>query len=222
MKITYNRERFFASIKPLFEHYDQGQVDGLNYLLSAWEEQYPEGSLKFLAYCLATAYHETNHTMKPVVEAYWLSEEWRKKNLRYYPFHGRGYVQLTWEANYKKASERLKELFGIDVDFVKSPEKLLDPYLSALILYVGSIEGWFTGKKLSQYFSDGVSNPTEARRIINGTDKAAQIATYYHRFVRALLDSEEKRESEPLPLGKPKTPKVTPSGTKVTAKKANK
>ena len=34
------------------------------------------------AYILATAYWETARTMHPVVEAYWLSEEWRKKNLR--------------------------------------------------------------------------------------------------------------------------------------------
>ena len=40
------------------------------------------------AYVLATAYWETNRTMKPVEEAYWLSEEWRRKNLRYYPWHG--------------------------------------------------------------------------------------------------------------------------------------
>lgn len=222
MKITYNRDRFFAAIKPLFGSFDKKQVEGLNYLLDAWETHYPNGSLKFLAYSLATAYHETNATMQPVIEAYWLSEGWRKNNLRYYPYHGRGHVQLTWDYNYKKASERLKELFGIEVDLVKNPEKALDPYTSALILYVGSIEGWFTGKKLAQYFGPGVANPTDARRIINGTDKAAQIAGYYHVFVRALLASEEKRESEPLPLGEPKASKVTTSVTKVSAKKANK
>ena len=47
------------------------------------------------AYTLATAYWETNRTMKPVEEAYWLSDAWRKANLRYYPWHGRGYTQTT-------------------------------------------------------------------------------------------------------------------------------
>lgn len=57
------------------------------------------------AYVIATSYWETNKTMVPVKEAYWLSENWRKDNLRYYPWYGRGYVQLTWEDNYKKASK---------------------------------------------------------------------------------------------------------------------
>ena len=39
-----------------------------------------------LAYLLATAFWETARTMQPVDEAFWLSEAWRKKNLRY----GRG------------------------------------------------------------------------------------------------------------------------------------
>ena len=52
------------------------------------------------AYVLATAYHETAHTMKPVREAFWLSEGWRRDNLRYYPWYGRGYAQLTWRRNY--------------------------------------------------------------------------------------------------------------------------
>lgn len=55
-----------------------------------------------IAYVLATVEWETAKTFKPVREAFWLSEAWRKKNLRYYPFYGRGYVQLTWEKNYKK------------------------------------------------------------------------------------------------------------------------
>lgn len=37
-------------------------------------------SVKHTAYVLATAKWETNHTMKPVREAYWLSEDWRRKN----------------------------------------------------------------------------------------------------------------------------------------------
>lgn len=218
MKITYDRGRFFASIRPLFGRLNDVQVDGLNYLLDAWETQYPSGSLKYLAYCLATTFHETAETMLPI-------EEYGKgRGRKYGPtgFYGRGYVQLTWDYNYEKASKRLKELFGIEVDLVKKPELALDPKLAALILYVGSIEGWFTGKKLSDYFRDGVANPTDARRIINGTDKAELIAGYYHRFVRALLDSEEQRESEPLPLEKPQASKVVASGTKVSPKNAKK
>ncbi|NTV99551.1 MAG: carboxypeptidase, partial [Chlorobiaceae bacterium] len=50
-----------------------------------------------IAYVLATTQWETSQTFKPVREAFWESEEWRKKHFRYYPYYGRGYVQLTWK-----------------------------------------------------------------------------------------------------------------------------
>ncbi|MDX1371593.1 MAG: hypothetical protein R3321_03945 [Nitrososphaeraceae archaeon] len=40
------------------------------------------------AYLLATTRWETGNKFIPNVEAYWLSEAWRKRNLRYYPYHG--------------------------------------------------------------------------------------------------------------------------------------
>ncbi len=64
--------------------------------------------LAFTAYALATACHETAYTMQPVREAFWLSENWRRTHLRYYPFYGRGYVQLTWKANYERADRELE------------------------------------------------------------------------------------------------------------------
>lgn len=45
-------------------------------------------SLTQASYILATTQHETNATYLPVVEAYWLSEAWRKANLWYWPWHG--------------------------------------------------------------------------------------------------------------------------------------
>ena len=129
-----------------------------------------------LAYILATVKHETNDTFEPVVEAYWLSENWRRLNLRYYPWHGRGFVQLTWEYNYKKASEKL------GVDLISDPDKALDPKVSAEILVLGMIEGWFTGKKLSDYITLSHSDFLNARRIINGKDKKELIAKYAREY----------------------------------------
>lgn len=122
------------------------------------------------AYILATARWETNHTMQPVVEAYWLSETWRANNLRYYPWHGRGFVQLTWQKNYIKAGKEL------NVDLISNPDKALDPVIAARVLVVGSMQGWFTGKCIPDYITLRKSDFTGARRVINGTDKAAQIA----------------------------------------------
>lgn len=133
-----------------------------------------------LAYILATAYHETAHTMKPVVEAYWLSEEWRKRNLRYYPWHGRGYVQITWEYNYQKAEDQL----GIEI--TDDPTVVMKPEVAKEILVEGMIEGWFTGKKLSDYITLSKSDFVGARRIINGTDKATLIAGIASQYDRDL------------------------------------
>ena len=118
-----------------------------------------------LAYLLATALWETAHTMKPVKEAFWLSEAWRKKNLRYYPWYGRGYVQLTWEENYKKAQNILK----LGDQLTKNPEKVMEPEVSADILIVGSKDGWFRkGQTLDKYITLQKSDFFGAREIING------------------------------------------------------
>lgn len=136
-------------------------------------------SIEQTAYILATAKWETNHTMKPVEEAYWLSEDWRRKNLRYYPWHGRGYVQLTWERNYKKA----KEETGVDLVF--NPDAAMYPDVAAKILVIGSMQGWFTGKKLTDYINEAV-NFQGARRVINGTDRAGKIAALAYDYCKAL------------------------------------
>lgn len=133
------------------------------------------------AYVLATAYWETARTMRPVKEAFWLSDEWRKNNLRYYPWYGRGFVQLTWEANYVTMGNRL------NMDLTSAPEVVMDPALSSQILVVGMVEGLFTGKKLSDYITLKQSNYRGARRIVNGTDKAGPIAEIAQEYEEALL-----------------------------------
>lgn len=133
-------------------------------------------SKKQCAYVLATAWHETAGTMKPVKEAYWLDEGWRRDNLRYYPWYGRGYVQLTWESNYVKAGDML----GLDLTTV--PDVVMEPEVSTLILVRGMKEGWFTGKKLSDYINEDGTDYVNARRIVNGTDKKDLIASYAKEY----------------------------------------
>ena len=132
------------------------------------------------AYALATAYHETAHTMEPVREAFNLSENWRRRNLRYWPWYGRGFVQLTWKENYIKAGKEL------GLDLTTDPDAVMEPKVSAKILVIGSRDGWFTGKKLSDYITLKKSNFVAARRIINGTDKAAHIAELAEQYDDAL------------------------------------
>ena len=143
------------------------------------------------AYVLATAYWETARTMKTVVEAFWLSEAWRKANLRYYPWHGRGYVQLTWRANYIKAGNAL------GVDLTKDPDAALRPDVAVPVLVVGMRDGWFTGKKLAEYITLRRSDYFNARRIVNGMDKASEISILAKDYDAALL-AECYGVSQPL------------------------
>lgn len=143
------------------------------------------------AYVLSTARWETNHTMKPVVEAYWLTEAWRAANLRYYPWHGRGFVQLTWQANYIRAGKAL------DVDLISKPDRALDAETAAEILVIGCKEGWFTGKKLGDYITLQKSDFVNARRVVNGTDKAQQIAKLAEQYDAAL--SRMRYGVDPIP-----------------------
>jgi putative chitinase len=142
------------------------------------------------AYILATAYWETGRTMKPVVEAFWLSENWRKNNLRYYPWHGRGYVQLTWERNYKKAAREL----GIPFD--KNPELALESKPAAAVLVKGSMEGWFTSKKIPDYITLNKSDWINARKVINGIDKRYEIASIAKDYDETLKEVWEDSQPE--------------------------
>lgn len=166
--------------------------------------------IKDVAYVTATAYHETAHTMQPVKEAYWLGEDWRKKNLRYYPWYGRGDVQLTWEENYKLASKEL------GIDLISDPDKALDPKISVQVLYKGMEQGWFTKKKLSDYITKQVNQTyaltlaefKNARRIVNGTDKDDEIAAIALKLYKALQKANYAPVVQSTP--EPEKPSVQP------------
>lgn len=153
-------------------------------------------SLNQAAYVLATAYWETARTMKPVRETLAKSDAqaiarldraWIKGQLKWVRspywrggFFGRGYVQLTHMANYDKAGAK------IGVDLVARPDKALQADVAAKILVKGSNEGWFTGKKLSDYITEARTDWVNARRIINGKDKASTIAKLAGDYATAL------------------------------------
>lgn len=153
--------------------------------------------LSWMSYALATAWHETNAKMLPVREAYWLSETWRKNNLRYYPHYGRGYVQITWPENYEKADKELADAGLINRGDLKGNLDLaMQVDIAAFIMRNGMVEGWFTGKKFSTYLpASGIATRDQymqARRIINGMDKADLVEDYAQWFERALRDGGMK------------------------------
>lgn len=182
----------------LFPVMTQSQFEGCQMTLDMAAGKLP---LPWCAYTLATEYHETAKKMQAVREGLDVSDAWRRKNLRYYPWYGRGEVQLTWEYNYRFATERLRELGYADVDLIANPDQALDPRISTAIMIHGMLEGWFvraqgakTGKCLRDYIPN---NPLRehyrnARRIINGTDRADLVAGYAVEFEKALRKGEWK------------------------------
>ncbi len=158
--------------------------------------------LSHVAYALATAYHETASTMLPIKEyggSTYFSRMYDVTGAR--PkmavaqgntcagdgpkYCGRGYVQLTWKNNYARAGKEC------GVDLVAHPDHAMRPDIAAKILRHGMTEGWFTGKKLDDYLPNkGRAERgqfSNARRIINGMDKAAQIADHAMKFQDALV-----------------------------------
>jgi len=133
-----------------------------------------------IAYVLATTQWETAQTFKQVREAFWMDEAWRKRNFRYYPYYGRGYVQLTWKDNYQKYGE----LLGIDL--VRQPDLAMEPATAAFILVHGFKTGTFTGRKLTDYVNRLQTDFINARRCINGTDRAHDIARLADAFLQRL------------------------------------
>ena len=188
---------------------NQSQVDGMEAVLAFWESTYRTLDMRFIAYSLATVYHETAKTMQPIEEyghgaghPYGLpTGPWHQV------YYGRGDVQLTWLANYQKAQDRLTKLglIGPEIDIVKNPALARRLDISVKILVMGMMEGWFTYKRLPEYFNQIANDPVGARHIINGSDKANLIATYYDRFLSALKASDLPATA-PSPIPAPTIP----------------
>jgi putative chitinase len=178
---------FYKKIREakLFGNLTQKQVDSIDTILNYWDQS-GFTDLRWLAYMLGTIYHETGRTMLPI-------EEWGKgkgkpygKKLKHSGvaytkpdkiYYGRSYVQLTWYENYELMSRLIGE------DLLNHPELALEPNVSVKILFEGMTKGSssfgdFTGKCLEMYFNKTTEDWINARRIINGKDKALTIANY--------------------------------------------
>lgn len=179
-----DRDAFFAKARahPFGGLLNQPQVNGCNFILDTWE-QWGEGrDLRWLAYMLATTKWETAHTMQPIEEyghgaghSYGNPDPATGKT-----YYGRGYVQLTWKQNYAK----MAALTGADL--VNHPELALDFKIAALVMFEGMKGGLFTGVGLPRYFNATTDDPVNARRVINGTDHAGDIAEIHRAFLAAL------------------------------------
>lgn len=181
-----NKKIFYDNIRDNFT-LTNTNVAGFDFILDEAEKRGIQ--LDYLAYILATTWHETAATMQPIREyGKGKGRKYGKPTGKYNNvYYGRGYVQLTWDYNYEKAAKKL------GVDFYRYPDKVMEPRYAVEILFVGMLEGWFTGKALKDYI-DGLDEPdsedlrefTNARRIINGTDKQVKIGKEALIFEKAL------------------------------------
>jgi|SRR5215218_1498143 len=189
-----NRAAFFAAVRKHFGALNQSQVDGFSAILDVWEKSYTARTpLTQLAYCLATAWHETARTMQPIRE--YGHGKGRKYGVpvKGRVYYGRGLVQLTWDYNYEKATAELRKLGLLKPteSFVTDPDLVMRPDLAIAIMLEGMERGWFTGKSLDQRIDAKVDGDEHAdfvrgRAIINGTDKAEAIAKHGDAFLAAL------------------------------------
>lgn len=186
-----NRKFFFDQVRRrLFSGgLTQKQVDGLTAILDEWETNHVGKDDRWLAYMLATTFHETDKKFQGIEEygpdSYFKKYDGRKDLGNYEPgdglrFKGRGFVQITGRLNYTKFSKIL------GADLVGNQGLALNLSNCVKILFYGMTNGTFTGKKLSDYFSPTKDDWTNARRIINRLDRANIIAEHAKGFYSAI------------------------------------
>lgn len=213
MEMTMTTKAFYDEVRQalFYGKFTTSQMVGMDSIIAACKDL--RLNRQGAAYCLATAYHETGTRMVPVREGfakddrtaiqivtlmfnkgristnYALPDKITGKS-----YYGRGLVQLTWKRNYVRAGNAL------DLDLVNNPSMLLDPMISAQVLVRGMRDGWFTGVSLDDVSEPLTSDPdfTNDRRIVNGTDRAEDIAVYADKFYRALKDVDLLQDSRTI------------------------
>lgn len=182
--MSLNRATFYDVLRhsSLFGgHLSVSQVEGMEAVLNEWEAR-DYTDLRCLAYMFGTIYWETDRTMQPI------EERGKGKGYKYgnpdpitgLVYYGRGFVQLTWAKNYQTMGDH------IGVDLYHHPELALQMDIATKILFEGMIRGMFTGRKLSDYFNSTTEDWVDARKIINGLDRAQTIANIAKEFYTAL------------------------------------
>lgn len=202
--VIIDRAYFFTKFRDKFHRIKEEQsylIQRYETIFDYWDSKAHLKDLRWLAYILATTYHETGRRIQAVRECFGKTDAasiacvtnlYRRGRIkRNYAkvdpvtgrsYFGRGHVQLTWDYNYKRMGKEL----GMGDEIYKNPDHALDKDTSVAILAEGMIKGLFTGKRLSQYFNGSSTNWGGARRIVNGLDKHTLIGGYGRKFFESL------------------------------------
>ena len=148
--------------------------------------------LRWIAYILGTTFHETARTMRPI-------EEYGR---------GAGRIPTAWSiprrakpitaaasSNSHGSRTTLPWASDCGIDLVRNPELALDLTTATDIIYDGMSGGSFTGGRfsLSVFFNSERSDWYNARRIVNGLDRAQDIANYSLAFYKAAIAASGRR-----------------------------
>lgn len=196
--MDFNRKAFFDGFRETIAKgkLSEDQVRGTEALFDevkrlAWSDK------RHVAYLLATVWWETGGKMFPIDErgsdtyffkmydiegdrprvAQTLGNTHKGDGVK---FHGRGFVQVTGRANYTDWAKRL------ELDLVGNPGLANNIEVASVIACYGMEKGTFTNRKLRDYFNSTTDDPINARRVINGVDKAKEIADLHKLFLNIL------------------------------------
>lgn len=180
--MIFNRKPLFDGLRKDFGKFDDVQVSVIAAMVDEFERRkLPD--VRWLAYMLATAYHEA--LWRPVREIGRGKGKPYGKMINGKIYYGRGLVQITWIENYRELGRIL------NLPLVDEPDMALIVPVAVGILYEGmttalSAKGDFTGRDLSQFFNATTDDPVNARRIVNGVDKAKLIAGHHAKILKVL------------------------------------
>ena len=181
MKPIDHNKFLFLYEQQQFGTLEADQQEGLLQLLGFIEADDQMTDPRWAAYCLATAKWETGQTFHPI------AEYGRGKGHKYglpaangQVFYGRGYVQLTWDYNYKEMSRHC------GVDLYAQPDLAMKPEIAYRVMSYGMRNGSFTGVGLKRYIDGEKCDFLNARKIINGLDQAQQIADYARKMLACI------------------------------------
>lgn len=189
--MSFNIERLYQEVTPkLFKGSLPGrQREAVTRLVSMGLDM--GATVHAMAYVLATGYWESTRFLVTSEVGKGAGRDYGRPVLiirgRSETYFGRGWVQLTWIRNYALLSAVLSAYLGRPVDLVGNPALAESPEYACLITWLGMRDGLFTGVGLSRFFPPGKGHDyVGARAIINGNDKAVQIADIALDFERAL------------------------------------
>lgn len=190
--MKFDRDKFFAAYTSAYGAPNDGQRQGLDALLTAAEGDPDITDIRWLAYMFATVKHECADRWKPIEEfgkgqghKYGIPVTVTDPQGKSYSnaYYGRGYVQLTWDYNYRNMGKVLNNRL------LYEPSLALDAEVAYRIMSYGMRNGSFTGAKLSRFINADGCDYVNARKIINGLDQAQRIAGYAQKLEQVLRQS---------------------------------